>query len=242
MFVTAGVPDVINGNEFFINSQHPFFPFAPTTMKVLTSVLTVAFPLLVVAHGGDNLQARRHYARQASSGASSTHSGPTSTVTLSGSATLPSTAVNGSVTSSTSSTTNYTITLLSTNPTAVPLASIVSNEPSGPTQALTTTEAPGGIPSDIPNAPPLPNSTFHTLSLYFYAPSQPFSIVANLNFAVNYPRLDVVPPTDSPQVQQWIQEVANTGIVIPDFSPTSPGSCRAVFRLTAVDRRSRWMW
>ena len=35
--------------------------------------------------------------------------------------------------------------------------------------------------------------------------------------------MDVVPPTDSPEVQQWIQEVKDTGIVIPGFAPTNPG-------------------
>jgi len=85
------------------------------------------------------------------------------------------------------------------------LASIVSNEPSGPTQALTTTEVPGGIPSAIPNAPPLPG-------------------ISNLNPA-NYPALDKVPPTDSPEVQQWIQDVINTGIVIPNLTVTNPGGC-----------------
>jgi Polysaccharide deacetylase len=39
----------------------------------------------------------------------------------------------------------------------------------------------------------------------------------------NYPALDKPPPTDSPQVQQWIQEVASTGIVIPNLSPTVLG-------------------
>ena len=46
--------------------------------------------------------------------------------------------------------------------------------------------------------------------------------------------MDRVPPTDSPEVQQWIQDVLNTGIVIPDLVPTNPGSCRVIFRLTTV--------
>jgi len=39
----------------------------------------------------------------------------------------------------------------------------------------------------------------------------------------NYPKLDLPPPTDSPEVLRWIQEVRDTGIVIPGFAPTSPG-------------------
>ncbi|EIN13650.1 glycoside hydrolase/deacetylase, partial [Punctularia strigosozonata HHB-11173 SS5] len=43
----------------------------------------------------------------------------------------------------------------------------------------------------------------------------------------NYPPMDVTPPTDSPEVQQWIQEVANSGIPIPDFNVTVAGGCPA---------------
>ena len=46
--------------------------------------------------------------------------------------------------------------------------------------------------------------------------------------------MDVTPPTDSPQVLQWIQEVQDTGIEIPDFPPTNPGSCRTIFSLLIV--------
>lgn len=48
--------------------------------------------------------------------------------------------------------------------------------------------------------------------------------MANLNPS-NYPPLDRVPPTDSPEVLQWIAEVNATGIVIPNFPPTNPGGC-----------------
>ena len=210
-------------------------------MMVLTSVLTVvALPFLVVAHGVDNLQARHHYARQTTSSASS-HPGSTS-ISSAASGTVSSASVSGSVGANSSSTQNFTISLLSTNPTAVPLASIVSNEPSLPTQALTTTEVPGATPSDIPNAPPLPNSTFCPLLRPAASISLLFLIVANLNAAANYPPLDKTPPIDSPEVQQWIQDVLNTGIVIPNLTVTNPGSCCVIFRLTAVDNRSRWMW
>ena len=185
-----------------------------TTMKVLTSVFTiVALSLLVVAHGDQ----ARHYARQASS----------------------------SVIASTMSTPSVTVSLLSANPTAVPLASIVSNEPSAPTQAFTTKEVPGATPSYMPNAPPLPDSTFHTLCPLFFRSSisfnlTTFSIVSNWN-AANYPALDLVPPTNSSEVLQWIKDVDNSGIVIPNLQPTNPGSYRTILRLKAVDHSSRWM-
>jgi len=57
----------------------------------------------------------------------------------------------------------------------------------------------------MPNAPPLPD-------------------ISTLNPA-NYPPLDRVPPTDSPEVIQWIQDVANTGIVIPNIPVNNPGGC-----------------
>lgn len=205
-------------------------------MKVLTSVLTiVALPLLVVAHGDQ----ARHYARQASSAGSL--SGPTSA----SSGTLPSSS-NGQVTASTISTPNVTVSLLSMNPTAVPLASIVSNEPSEPTQALTTTEVPGATPSYMPSAPPLPDSTFHTLCPLFFLSSisfnlTTFSLVSNWS-DTNYPALDLIPPTNSSEVLQWIKDVDNSGIAIPNLQPTNPGSYHTIFRLKAVDHSSRWMF
>lgn len=47
-------------------------------------------------------------------------------------------------------------------------------------------------------------------------------VVALLNPA-NYPPLDRVPPVDSPEVQQWKQEVLNSGIPIPGFDKTVAG-------------------
>lgn len=35
----------------------------------------------------------------------------------------------------------------------------------------------------------------------------------------------MIPPTDSPEVQQWIQEVANSGIPIPNITATVAGGC-----------------
>ena len=49
------------------------------------------------------------------------------------------------------------VSLLSVNPTAVPLSQIVSTESPAPTPALPSTPKAGTVPTFIPNAPPLPN-------------------------------------------------------------------------------------
>ena len=43
----------------------------------------------------------------------------------------------------------------------------------------------------------------------------------------NYPALDLAPPTDSAEVQQWIQEVQASGVVIPDIPVNVAGGCPA---------------
>jgi len=40
-----------------------------------------------------------------------------------------------------------------------------------------------------------------------------------------YPALDAIPPLDSAQVKQWIQDVANSGIKIPTVAQTQAGGC-----------------
>jgi peptidoglycan/xylan/chitin deacetylase (PgdA/CDA1 family) len=74
---------------------------------------------------------------------------------------------------------------------------------SQPTHALATVAAPGA--TAFAGAPALPNA-------------------ALLNPA-NYPTLDKTPPTNSPEVLGWIQEVQNSGITIPTFSATNIGGC-----------------
>lgn len=49
------------------------------------------------------------------------------------------------------------VSLVSTNPTAVPLSQIGPTEPASPTPTLASTPASGSVPTFIPNAPPLPN-------------------------------------------------------------------------------------
>jgi hypothetical protein len=67
-----------------------------------------------------------------------------------------------------------------------------------------------------------------------------FCLASNLNPA-NYPPLDRAPPTDSPEVQQWIQEVAQSGVQIPNFSPTvGAASCAANPEAAADSSRCWW--
>ncbi|KAI0281601.1 hypothetical protein BGY98DRAFT_913269 [Russula aff. rugulosa BPL654] len=144
----------------------------------------------------------------ASSGSTTSVASATSAASTSSGASV----VSGSSISRTSAAVNTSLptpsfSLVSENPTAVPISSIIANASSAPVPPLPTPFAAGTKPSDIPNAPGLP-------SLSNFSPS-------------NYPPLDTPPPTDSPQVQQWIQEVNQSGISIPGFSPTVPGGCPA---------------
>jgi peptidoglycan/xylan/chitin deacetylase (PgdA/CDA1 family) len=128
---------------------------------------------------------------------------------------------NGTIVANATTTTiSYSFSLEATNPTAIPLSAIVSGASSQPTQPLDSTYAPGSVPTFLPGAPPLPNA-------------------ALLNPA-NYPALDMSPPTNSPEVQQWIQEVANSGITIPNISPTVPGGCSANLQAVADDANRCW--
>lgn len=150
-----------------------------------TSCLAVtSLPLLVVANGGYERHAQ--LARQV--------------------AVAPSGAPAPAVTPPPApATTSYSISLLSTNPTAVPLSDIVSTEATSATRPLDSTYTPGSIPTFLPGAPPLPN--------------------AALLSPANYPALDIPPPVDNPLVQQWIQEVANSGVSIPNISVNNIGGC-----------------
>ncbi|KAH9937406.1 uncharacterized protein B0H18DRAFT_1151881 [Fomitopsis serialis] len=85
---------------------------------------------------------------------------------------------------------------------------------------MTTTYTAGTVPSDIPGAPPIPN----------WAALKP----------ANYPALDKTPPLDSDEVKQWIQEVQNSGVPIPDFAPTNPGGCANNTQAAANSSRCWW--
>lgn len=56
----------------------------------------------------------------------------------------------------------------------------------------------------------------------------------------SYPPLDKPPPTDSPEVLQWISDVQNSGISIPDLEPTQPGGCAANPQFAADQSRCWW--
>jgi len=110
--------------------------------------------------------------------------------------------------------------LAATNPTAVPLSLISSGTLTSATLPLTTTPAAGATPTYISNAPPLPD-------------------LSTVN-PTNYPALDKPPPTDSPEVQQWIKEVNSSGIAIPNITPTVAGGCGANPQAVADTSRCWW--
>ena len=115
------------------------------------------------------------------------------------------------------------VTLVSTDSTAVPLSQIGATEPASPTPTLTSTPAPGSTPTGIPNAPPLPDrkrsNAEHRTRI------SDVEILVSSVHPSDYPKLDTVPPTDSPEVAQWIAEVQASGIQIPTFNPTVAGGC-----------------
>jgi hypothetical protein len=120
----------------------------------LTAIIVhsvASLPAILLAHAYNPLPQRRQ-ASAASSSAS-----PASTGTLSAGSSTFSTPIYPTPTYSPS------FSLLSENPTAVPLSSIVVNAPPAPTLAYPPTVAPGSTPSNIPNAPGIPDSTHLTL-------------------------------------------------------------------------------
>jgi len=58
--------------------------------------------------------------------------------------------------------------------------------------------------------------------------------------SLGFPALDQVPDTNSSQVQQWIKEVQNSGISIPDLEQSQPGGCIANPGLVANTSRCWW--
>jgi peptidoglycan/xylan/chitin deacetylase (PgdA/CDA1 family) len=177
----------------------------------LSILSALAVPALVAAHG--NNAARHLDARQgaaASASSSSSHAASAAS----------SAAV--SVTSAATATPPPTVSfsLASTNPTAVPLSQIVSGASSSPTLGATTTYVAGAQATFLTGNPALPD-------------------ISQLNPA-NYPALDKPPPTNSPQVQTWIQQVANSGITIPNIAPTVAGGCAANAAAAADTTRCWW--
>ena len=121
------------------------------------NVLSVAsLPAFVLAQAHNPFHHRRQAAAASSSASSSTSSSGTP---VSGSSTF-STPIYPTPTYSPS------FSLLSENPTAVPLSSIVVNAPPATTLAYPSTAAPGSTPSNIPHAPGIPDSTHLTWFLH----------------------------------------------------------------------------
>lgn len=131
-------------------------------------------------------------------------------------------ATSGSLTVTPSLPPSVTFTLLSTNPTAVPLSSIVANASSLPTSSLSSTVPPGTQPTFLPLAPPLPNGESSLMFLTVFNCSSSAALLS----PSNYPSLDKQPPTNTSLVQQWIQDVNNSGTSIPNIPPTLPGLVR----------------
>ncbi|KAH7104989.1 glycoside hydrolase/deacetylase [Auriculariales sp. MPI-PUGE-AT-0066] len=110
-------------------------------------------------------------------------------------------------------------------PGAMALNKISPNEPSPATSTLPVTQA-GAKPSGIPNAPALPD-------------------ISNWDGVSKYPTWDKVPSTTSPQVIEWIDEVRNSGVVIPDIKPhivTGSGDCQAAANVPRVNNDTECWW
>ena len=85
------------------------------------------------------------------------------------------------------------------------LQELTSGAPSGATAALDTTYTQGATPTDVSGAPATPTGM--------------------LTIA-NYPALDRTPPTDSPEVQQWLSEIDLSGV--PTYSPSTGDVSRII--------------
>lgn len=127
------------------NTNRVFSTFSFQTipaMKFATTTLLFA-PLLVAAHSAhEDLRLARHakIARQAPTPASAPPPSPPATTPPPVVAPPP-----------------PAVSLLSTNPTAVPLTQIVSGQPPPATVPLATTYTAGTVPSGLPEAPGIPS-------------------------------------------------------------------------------------
>ncbi|EFI27941.1 chitin deacetylase [Coprinopsis cinerea okayama7 len=118
---------------------------------------------------------------------------------------------------------SWSFSLRATNPTAVPLESITAGVATRATMPLESTAVPGAVPTAVQGAPELPD-------ISAWDPRQ-------------YPDLDAIPPVDSPEVQQWIDEVKNSGIEIPGYEPTAKGAgCQDPANLPFTNDASRCWW
>ncbi|TFK28125.1 glycoside hydrolase/deacetylase [Coprinopsis marcescibilis] len=113
-----------------------------------------------------------------------------------------------------------------TNPTAIPLPSIVAGAVSRPVVPIASTPAAGAKPTaGFSNAPGVPDLTEFRKN-----------VLAN-----KYPEGDKVPAVNSPEVLQWMEEVQNSGIQIPALETTvEGGSCQANLPLASDASRCWW--
>ncbi|KAL5492148.1 CDA2_2 [Sanghuangporus weigelae] len=181
--------------------------------------------LFTLASATDWNARREFHARFAKRQATTTTSSATSSVSVSAStpvssgvssASLPATSgVSGiSVSGTTTAVASVATTLAGTS--IPPLSEITSGAVSESTIPLSSTAAVGQVPS-ISGAPPLPS--------YTIIPS-------------DWPAMDRMPPTDSAEVQEWMQELQ--GFDIPDLS-TTDGTC-AGSPEAAADAANRGWW
>lgn len=183
-------------------------------MKSLAVIPVVI--LTAYAHSEHRRHEGEHHARQViSSGSSSSHSSSDSIVPLPGV-----TSRSGLSSGTGLLTPSFSFSLASTNPTAVPLASITSDMSRQPTIPLDSTVPAGATPSVVVGAPRLPD---------------PSKIVVS-----EYPEMDRIPPTDSAQVKEWLQEINESGIAIRPLEPTLPGGCLANEAFAADASRCWW--
>ncbi|KAH9000093.1 carbohydrate esterase family 4 protein [Lactarius akahatsu] len=182
-------------------------------LHALVALLFSAVALTAGTHAQHHHhRGHRRQAELAAVATTSTHSGssssspsspPASTPTLSSSTTSsPGSISTGSSSSSTNSSPSSPASVPTGQNGVPPLSMISSGMPTGTSSPLASTYTPGATPP-VPGAPPLPTA-----------------FVFN---AADWPAQDKVPDTNSPQVQQWIQELE--GFDIPDWSPTADGTC-----------------
>ncbi|PSR72469.1 hypothetical protein PHLCEN_2v11683 [Hermanssonia centrifuga] len=187
-------------------------------IAVLSAYLAVAN-----AHDGPHAFRGRHanIARQVTASASAASSATSSAPSAASSGATPASAASVSApTVPAAVTTPDSVTIsLPTGPSGIPpLVSLTSGMPSGSTLPLSQTFAAGAEPS-YSGAPPLP-------SAFMFVQGQ-------------WPAMDVVAPTNSSQVQQWMQELE--GVDIPDLQPTQDGDC-ATDPAFALDGQNRGWW
>ena len=150
-----------------LQSFAPYCPYAHEANMRFTLVSALALPVLAAAHSPAGV---RHHVRDgtststasASSGSSSASSAAASSASsaASSASSAASSASSHSGSASVAQSSNMgtiTFTLASTNPTAVPYQSLTYGEPTQSTHAMATTYTAGSQPSDIPQAPPIPN-------------------------------------------------------------------------------------